>query len=232
VRDIARWRAHHDLADTTPAIGRSPGEPDAAAAWNALQGRLARTRVWLAASDRIHPTNTVVPSYGELLERRAELDALFATAPGDWRHTIARVRTGQLTLDDTADVIQAALDGQQARRDWILANWPHVVEYQEISRTLTTGAWGPDPKLLTNLLTEPLNDTLAAAIHAGEPWLRAALIAVADRNTTSLDVETTERLEAFATVRAERGTSPSSLFESSELVRPDAESELNAGIEF
>jgi hypothetical protein len=111
------------------------------------------------------------------------------------------LRTGQLTLDDTADLVQGALDGQQARRDWILANWPHVVEYQEIDRTLTNAMWGPDPHLLTDLLTKPLTDSLTAAIHAGRPWLRAALCAIADRNSTALDDHATAWLEDQAASR-------------------------------
>jgi conjugative relaxase-like TrwC/TraI family protein len=205
VTNIAAWRARHQLPDTTPALGPRPRPPDDAAAWDCLQERLARTRVWLAASDRIHPAHAVVPCYGELVERRAQLDALFATAPADWRHTITLLQTGQLTLDDTADLLHTALDGQHARRDWILTNWPHVVEHQEINRTLTTGTWGPDPHLLTDLLTGPLTDTLAGAINASEPWLRAALGVVADGHTTSLDAASIGCLETLATARAREG---------------------------
>jgi hypothetical protein len=208
VTTIAAWRARHQLSDTTSGLGPRPQPPDDTAAWDYLQERLAHTRVWLAASDRIHPAHTVVPSYSELLERRAQLDALFATAPTDWRNTIAQLQTGQLTLDDTADLVRAALDGQQARRDWILTNWPHVVEHQEINRTLTTGTWGPDPHLLTDLLTQPLTDTLATVIQAGEPWLRAALCAVADGHTALLDADSIEWLERVADERAVHRISP------------------------
>jgi hypothetical protein len=185
-----------------------PPDPDDAAAWDCLQVRLAHTRVWLAGSDRIHPAPTIVPSHGELLERRAELDALFATVPHDWRTTIGQLRTGQLTLDEAADLVQAALDGQNARRDWILANWPHVVEHLEINRTLTTATWGPDPRLLTDLLTGPLTDTLAAAIAAGEPWLRAALCVVADGHATTLDTRAISSLEALATSHDQNNIPP------------------------
>jgi conjugative relaxase-like TrwC/TraI family protein len=198
VAEIARWRAIHQLPDTTRALGNRPQAPDEAAAWDSVQARMARTRLWLSQSDRIHAADTIVPSYSELVERRAQLDALFASAPADWRDTIARLRTGQLTLDDTADLVQAAIDGQHARRAWILANWPHVVEHQEINRTLTTVTWGPDPELLTNLLTGPLTDTLARAIATGEPWLRAALSEIADGETTRLDRDAIQWLEGVA----------------------------------
>jgi conjugative relaxase-like TrwC/TraI family protein len=205
LRDIATWRARHDLGDDVPGLGDRAAASTDAAGWDALQTRLADTRIWLAASDRIHPAQTVVPSYGELLERRAELDASFAQAPADWRSTLTELRTGQLTLDATTDLLRAAVDGQQARRDWILANWPHVVEYQEINRTLTTGTWGPDPHLLNDLLTQPLVSTLAAAIEGEDPWLRAALCAVADGDTTVLARESIDWLERVAAARAEHG---------------------------
>jgi hypothetical protein len=208
VRHIAHWRARHELADHKPGIGDRPTEPDHAASRDALHARLGLTRVWLAASDRIHTTEIVVPCRRELHERRADLDALLATAPPDWRDTITQLQTGQLGLDDTAELLRAALDGQQARRDWILANWPHVVEYQEINRTLTTGTWGPDPRLLTDLLTESIGDRLATAIERDEPWLRVALNRVTECDAAHLDADAIDKLERLAFLRTEREVSP------------------------
>jgi hypothetical protein len=205
VRVIASWRARHQLQESVPALGNRPQNPTEGAAWDAVQAGLASTRVWLASSDRIHVAHTVTPGYAELVERRAELEALFADTPPDWRTTITKLQTGQLMLDDTAELVRAAVDGQDARRDWILANWPRVVEHQEINRTLTTGTWGPDPRLLTDLLAEQLDDALASAITAGEPWLRAALCVVADGHTTSLDGNMIGSLERLATSRAYMG---------------------------
>jgi hypothetical protein len=230
--DIARWRDRHHVSDTTSVLGDRPRDAGQAAAWDGLHVRLARTRVWLASSDRIHAAHTLVRSYGELLERRAELDGAFASAPPDWRHTIGQLQTGLLTLDDTADLVQTALNGQQARPDWILAHWPHVVEYQEIDRTLTTNAWGPDRQLLTDLLTGPLTHILARAIATGEPWLRSALSVVADRDTTSLDITAIEWLEAVATVRAERATAPSCPFDAGDHVGASVEGAVITEIDF
>ncbi len=155
------------------------------------------------------PPTPIIPSRTELHERRAELDGLLAGAPADWRTTISQLRSGQLSLDDTADLLQAALDGQAARRDWIIANWPHVVEYQEINRTLTTATWGPDPGLLTDLLTRAVSDPLATSIEHGEPWLRAALTRIANGDTTHLDDQAVSYLEDLAAFRADHGIAPS-----------------------
>jgi hypothetical protein len=205
LRDIASWRARHELGHDTPGLGDRPTDPDIAAQWGALQARLADTRVWLAATDRITTLDTIAPSRRELLTRRAELDALFAQAPADWRSTLSELRSGQLTLDDTTDLLRTALDGQQTRRDWIIANWPHVVEYQEINRTLTTATWGPDPDLLTDLLTQPLTPPLAAAIEREDPWLRVALCRLADADTTELDADALDWLQQVALAREEGG---------------------------
>jgi hypothetical protein len=210
VHQIAHWRARHKLPDHSEGLGSRPPDPDFAAGWDALQAELGLTRTWLATTDRIQPADTIIPSRTELLDRRAELEGLLAGAPADWRTTISQLRSGQLSLGDTADLLQAALDGQAARRDWIIANWPHVVEYQEIDRTLTTATWGPDPGLLTDLLTRAVSDPLAMSIEHGEPWLRAALTRIADGNTTHLDDQAVSYPEDVAAFRANHGIAPSS----------------------
>ena len=89
---------------------------------------------------------------------------------------------------------------------WIIRNWPHVVEYQEINRTLTTGTWGADPQLLTELLTRGADNTLDHAIRQNEPWLRAALNLIADGDKTQLDHDAVAWLAGLAAVRADNGT--------------------------
>ena len=116
VRDLARWRSLHQLPDTVPALGERPATHEDATAWDRSHVRLGLTRTWLATSDRIHPTDTITPSYHELLDRRGELDELLAACPPDWRSTINQLRTGQLTLDDTTELLQAAVDEQHTRR--------------------------------------------------------------------------------------------------------------------
>ena len=198
LRDVAHWRAHHQLPDDVAGLGGRPTEPGSAEVWDRLQLQLGHTRTWLAATDRIHPTDTITASHDELLDRRAHLDEHFAAAPVDWRDTITALQAGQLTLDDTDDLLHATLQGQAERRQWIIANWPHIVEYQEINRTLTTGTWGPDPLLLTDLLTQPITQALTHAIERDEPWLRGALNQVADGHTTHLDDDAISHLAAIA----------------------------------
>ncbi len=90
-------------------------------------------------------------------------------------------RPAHLDLDDTRELLEAANRQQGERQHWIVRNWPHVVEYQEINRTLATGTWGPDPQLL-EAITDP---ALKAVVEAGQRWTRSALCAVATPRSAS-----------------------------------------------
>ena len=63
---------------------------------------------------------------------RKSLGDIIATAPADTRHLVAQLQHGQLSLDDTAELLQTALAQQDARHHWIIEHWPHIVEYQEL----------------------------------------------------------------------------------------------------
>lgn len=190
VRQVATWQLQHD------------GTPTATAAWERLNEQLAHTRVWLATTDRTPAAWPIVPSRGELVERQTALDMIFATAPADCRDVINRLNAGQLSFDDTAQLLSAATTQQAARREWIVEHWPHIVEHQEITRTLTTVAWGPDPALLDQILTNPAtSERLRHAIVNGEPWIRAVLCRVADNTTRYLTDEDIEVLVHIANHR-------------------------------
>lgn len=201
VRAIATWRLDHDVEPHTPGLGPRPTTAAAAHAWDELQSRLGLTRTWLDTTDRTHEAWPAVPSRRELNQRLGELDEILASAPADCRDVIHQLQAGQLGFDDTTDLLQAAHDQQDARRAWIIEHWPHVVEYQEIQRTLDAGTCGPDPALLTQLLELELTDTLETAIRAGDAWLRPALTAIADATTTILSNDQIAWLEDVADYR-------------------------------
>ena len=195
---IVRYRLEHDLHPRTPGIGERPQDETASLAWDAASVAVAHARVWTASTDRLAPAWPIVPSRNELHTRRYELDDLFATVPDDCRALIARLQRGALDLDDTRELLEAANSQQGERQHWIVRNWPHVVEYQEINRTLATGTWGPDPQLL-EVVTDP-------AVDVGQRWTRAALCAVAARDQPALDHDQLAWLRDVALHRAENGT--------------------------
>lgn len=194
---MVRYRLEHGLDSRTAGIGPRPTDHTAATEWDDTSITVAHARVWIASSDRLAPAWPIVPSRHELHERRQELDALFATVPDDCRSLIERLQRGALDLDDTAELLDAASRQQGERQHWIIRNWPHVVEYQEINRTLATGTWGPDPALL--------DAVMHPAVDVGQPWARAALCAVATRDQAALDHDQVAWLSDLAAYREGHG---------------------------
>jgi conjugative relaxase-like TrwC/TraI family protein len=198
IADIARHRLVHEIPDTVPGIGPRPShDPDD---WDRLNLHLGQTRVWLASTARLEPTFPIRSSRRELHERRHELEDLFATAPKDARGLVDRLSRGQLDLDETGELLATAAAQVDQRQRWIIDNWPHVVEFQEINRTLATGTWGPDPNLLA-AITGPADDPLIDAITHHDPWLRQALSELVDRDATLLTRDDVETLGAIADTR-------------------------------
>jgi hypothetical protein len=198
---ITRYRLEHHLGAGIPGIGARPDGQAASLAWDATSVAVAQARVWIASTDRLAPSWPIVPSHDELHARRHELDDLFATVPDDCRSLIERLQRGALDLDDTRELLEAATRQQSERQHWIVRNWPHVVEYQEINRTLATGTWGPDPRLL-EAASDPAVRTAAAD---GDPWIRAALHAVARPSQLTLDSDQVDWLSAVARHRSQLG---------------------------
>lgn len=103
-----------------------------------LWERAAAARVWLADYTDVPAVPAIEPrDHAQLVTRRRELDAIFESAPADYRKLITELRDGgQLSFDDTTELLADALAAQDARTRWILAHWPHVVEYAELGRAL------------------------------------------------------------------------------------------------
>jgi hypothetical protein len=205
VDEIARHRLLHEITDKATGIGPRPShDPDD---WDRLNLHLGQTRLWLASTDRLEPTLPIRPSRSELHDRRHELEALFAAVPKDARGLLDRLGQGQLDLDDTGELLARAATQVDQRQRWIIDNWPHVVEFQEINRTLATGGWGPDPRLLASI-TGPADDPLIDAITHQDPWLRQALGELVDRDAAWLSRDDVEVLGAIADTRHRRGIRP------------------------
>jgi conjugative relaxase-like TrwC/TraI family protein len=202
-REIATWHLHSHAPG--PAAGLHPPAPHSPLhhAWQDLAQHLLETRTWLTTD---HDTPTIAwtrrRSHSELLERQDTLDAILATAPDDQRHLIDRLRAGEaLPLGDTTAALQAALDAQGARRDWILTHWPHVVEYTQLNHTLARRDWGPELFPLLDHLDEHASPPLRHAIQTGESWLPITLSHLAPAGATRLDGDTSCLVEELADYR-------------------------------
>lgn len=133
VARIARHRAAHEIDDATPGLGPKPPDPEATEHWHEAMLRTLRDRIWL--TERQLEPRPIGPTMSPMAmhERRAELQALMHTAPADHRELIERLTTGNAGTTEIHDHLIAAVNAQQERRDWIVANWPHVVELEQLN---------------------------------------------------------------------------------------------------
>ncbi len=202
VHAIARWRARHQLHDDHPGA-RRPDHPrrrsDVGPAAHVGSGSPAPG--WPPA-DRIHPADTFTPSHRELLDRLADLDAILDTAPPDWRPVIDQLRSGQLTLDDTTDLLAAATDGQDAAtldprelapRRRTPRNQPHPHRRHV----------GTRPATARRPAHPPITDTLTGAIETASRG--SASPCAPSPTATPPSTAAIEWLEHLAARRAENG---------------------------
>jgi conjugative relaxase-like TrwC/TraI family protein len=203
VRELADYRLRTELEPTTHGVGLVPNDPALVRRWQSTSRHLLEARKWLSG-DRDRPVLqwTRARSHSELMVRRGELDEILDSAPPDQRDLIQRLRRdGQLPLEETARALQDSLDAQGARREWILAHWPHVVEHAEISRALADGTWGPElPPLLDDLGSDAAPD-LAEALADGNPWIETALSRLVGSRNSWVDDTTRTLLSDIAAYR-------------------------------
>jgi hypothetical protein len=69
-----------------------------------------------------------------LRERIAELEELFRSAPSDQRQLVEDLTSGRMSTRDLHEALDTAHQRQKERDGWVLANWPYVVEHQELLR--------------------------------------------------------------------------------------------------
>jgi conjugative relaxase-like TrwC/TraI family protein len=133
VTRVAHHRLLHDINQDEPGIGPRPVDPVESHRWQDVMLRLLEDRLWLA----YHPTPEVVPllvaTPQELVDRRDELDQLLATAPADQQQFIDRIARSELDPTEVHDYLSAAMAVQGERREWILTNWPHLVELEQVT---------------------------------------------------------------------------------------------------
>ncbi len=134
---IAHHRLLHKTPDTEPGIGARPTDPTDSNRWQALMLRLLEDRIWLSN----HPTPIVEPlatcTPTELIDRQLELQRLLNGAPADQRQFIDRIVHSALDATQMHVYLTAAMTAQTARRDWIITNWPHIVELEQVTQLIT-----------------------------------------------------------------------------------------------
>jgi hypothetical protein len=133
---IAHHRTIHNVPVEEPGLGDRPDSPVDAARWQQLIVRVIEDRLWLADHRTPDAQSVTVRTPAELIARRQELEQLLTTAPADQRGFINRLVGSQLDPSEMHQYLAAAMTVQDARRDWILANWPHLVELEQVNRLI------------------------------------------------------------------------------------------------
>jgi conjugative relaxase-like TrwC/TraI family protein len=132
---LVAWRDRHHLPAETPGYGDRPADPADARSWRDELTALLDTRAWLARrAPEPGPVELPKLSAAQIHTRLDELHLLLATAPADQTRLIDRLVAGDL---EPAELHASLVEGgrtQTARADWILTNWPHVVEHEQLTR--------------------------------------------------------------------------------------------------
>ena len=132
---IAVWRARHHIDATSPGLGERP--EGVGGAWDREMSRLLEDRRWLEQRPARYARRVERPNGAGLDTGLGELEALMATAPPDQSRIIASLADGTVDNIELLARLAAAEARQGERRDWIVANWPYVVEYAEMQRLAT-----------------------------------------------------------------------------------------------
>ena len=149
IAQLAAWRDARHLDPDTPGYGPQPDDPRHAARWAEHLDRSLATRDWLHQhSPTLPPPDPQPVDIAAVRERLAELDRS-SPPPHPTRPASSTPSTTANSPPPTSTKPSStAADTQDARRQWILEHWPHVVEHAELTRISNTHdplAHWPDP---------------------------------------------------------------------------------------
>jgi conjugative relaxase-like TrwC/TraI family protein len=189
---LAHYRLIQNI-DTEPGIGNRPTDPYHADRWNDLMLRFLEDRLWLVdhPSPAVEAMATRTPT--ELVERQCELQQLLATAPADQRQFIDRIVHSHLDAVEMHEYLSTAMAVQDERRDWIIANWPHIVELEQVTQLITSqeplAHW---PTAQPDAVREVLDQLRLLAPHLDEREERS----LAELDRQAVDYDPVCRLES------------------------------------
>ncbi|MEM9202875.1 MAG: MobF family relaxase [Actinomycetota bacterium] len=218
-QQLTAWRTQHHITDPTSLLGpvEATGQPDQYAE---LARTVTATRAWLTRTSSAESAIEANPT--RLLDRLDQLEELFATFP-DRRSGLDALTHPTLDLGNDTDadrILRDAYAGPGTDRSrWILANWPHVIEANELKRTLRAH---PTVRRLVTLaahlhnhlgrIPPPLDPPRATTRDRGEHLARTAIVT---RPRWALDLAhqhrhapTVDLVDAITQEAMERDTAP------------------------
>jgi len=163
---VASFRLRHQLPEDVPGFGPEPDLSTEAAEWRRQMLATLEDRCWIQEHDpgAVAPMATPLTAR-ELVDRREELEQLLATAPADQRTLIDRLAHSQVDPGELHEYLVAAMQAQDTRRDWIIANWPHLIELEQVNLVLASQpAFAHWPVALPQQVQDVLDQLRAMAI--------------------------------------------------------------------
>jgi conjugative relaxase-like TrwC/TraI family protein len=134
IRALAAWRDTQQLDTETFGYGPAPVNAALLDEWRTHMDRALDAHAWLAEHRPSPAPEASIPiELRTARERLQELDAMFATAPPDQQKIIDSLLHSKLTIEEKGEALRTANASQEARRDWILEHWPHIVEHHELT---------------------------------------------------------------------------------------------------
>ncbi len=192
---IADYRLRHNIPQHQPGLGRQPSDPATADGWQEAMSRVLDDRCWLINRQPIVPAAVTVRTPIELLSRQTELQRLLSTAPTDQRELIARITNSALAPAQMHDYLAGATTGQGERRDWIVANWPYIVELEQINSLI---AYQPAVVLSPAVEQDPVREMLNQLRLLAPDLDRREQRTLAELDRQADELDPVRRLEARA----------------------------------
>jgi hypothetical protein len=163
---VASFRLRHQLHEDVPGFGPEPDLSTEAAEWRRQMLATLEDRCWIQEHDpgAVAPMATPLTAR-QLVDRRDELGQLLAGAPADQRALIDRLAHSQLDPGELHGYLVAAMQEQDVRREWIIANWPHLIELEQVNLVLASQpAFAHWPRELPQRVHEVLDQLRAMAV--------------------------------------------------------------------
>lgn len=190
---VATFRLRHQLPEDVPGFGPKPESSGEAVEWRRQMLAALEDRCWIQEHDpgAVAPIATPLTAR-ELVNRREELEQLLATAPADQRALIDRLAHSQVDPGELHEYLVAAMQAQDARCDWIIANWPHLIELEQVNLVLASqSAFAHWPVALPQQVQDVLDQLRAMAIPPEQREERS----LAEIERARLELDPVHRIE-------------------------------------
>ena len=194
-RHIATWRDRHYTPTDQPGHGPMPDDPTERHHWFQAMTTTLNQRAWLTQRNP-QPANVAVLKLSrvEIDARIEELERLFATAPTDQANVLDDIVRGNLNEGELHDTLAQAADSPSQRDRWIIANWPHIVEHQQLQQLATEhDALAHQPIELRPAAQDVLQQLLANFEHVEPTETRS----IAELETALLALDPAAHLHAL-----------------------------------